>query len=79
MFVFVHNLIVYFSLIIVDFLPYLAIYPFLHKGEQGLWHSVAAAAVGAGHRLGIGRGLPFDVEGLENVAAVIAFECFLSS
>ena len=40
---------------------------------------MAAAALGAGHRLGICRGLPFDVEGLEGVAAVVAFECFLSS
>ena len=79
LFVFAHNLIVCFSLFIVNFLPYLAIYPFLHKGEQGLWHGVATAAVGAGHRHGIYRCLPFDVEGLEDVAAVIAFECFLSS
>ena len=79
LFVFAHNLIVCFSLFIVNFLPYLAIYPFLHKGEQGLWHGVAAATLGARHRLGIDRGLPFDVEGLESVAAVVAFECFLSS
>ena len=71
--------IVCFSLYIVDFLPYPAIYLFGEKGEQGLWHGVAAATLGAGHRLGIGRCLPFDVEGLESVAAVVAFECFLSS
>ena len=71
--------IVCFSLYIVDFLPYPAIYLFGEKGEQGLWHGVAAATLGARHRLGIDRGLPFDVEGLEDVAAVIAFECFLSS
>ena len=34
--------------------------PLFHKGEQGLWLGVAAATLGAGHRLGIGRGLPFD-------------------
>ena len=68
-----------FSLIIVDLFPYLPVYPILHKRELGLWHSVAAAAVGAGHRLGIYRCLPFDIEGLEDVATVIAFECFLSS
>ena len=71
--------IVCFSLYIVDFLPYPAIYLFGEKGEQGLWHGVAAATLGAGHRLGIYRCLPFDVEGLEGVAAVIAFECCYSS
>ena len=79
MFVFVHNLIVCFSLFIVDFLPYLAIYPFGEKGEHGLWHSVAAATVGAGHRHGIYRGLPFDVHGPECVTADITFECCYSS
>ena len=68
-----------FSLFIINFLPYLAIYPFGEKGEHGLWHSVAAAIVGTGHRLGIYRCLPFDFESLEGVAAVVAFECFLSS
>ena len=68
-----------FSLFIVDFLPYLAIYPFGEKGEHGLWHSVAAATVGAGHRHGIYRGLPFDVHGPECVTADITFECCYSS
>ena len=40
--------------------PNLPVCPFFHKGKQGLWHGVAAATLGAGHRLGIGRGLPFD-------------------
>ena len=35
---------------------------------------MAAATLGAGHRLGVCRGLPFDVKSLEGVAAVIAFE-----
>ena len=59
--------------------PYLPVCPFLHKREQGLWHGVAAATLGATHRLGIHRCLPFDVEALESVAAVIAFECCYSS
>ena len=68
-----------FSLFIINFLPYLAIYPFGEKGEHGLWHSVAAATVGAGHRHGIYRGLPFDVHGPECVTADITFECCYSS
>ena len=68
-----------FSLFIINFLPYLAIYPFGEKGEHGLWHSVAAATVGAGHRHGIYRGLPFDVHCPECVTADITFECCYSS
>ena len=60
-------------------LPYPPIHPLVNKAEQGLWHSVAAATLGAGHGLGICRGLPFDVESFENVASVIAFECCRSS
>ena len=63
----------------LHFFPNLSVDPFIHKGEQGLWHGVAAATLGATHRLGIYRCLPFDVEALESVAAVIAFECCYSS
>lgn len=59
--------------------PYPPIRPLINKAEQGFRHGVAAATLGAGHRRGMCRGLPFDVEGLEDVAAVIAFEFFLSS
>ena len=68
-----------FQSLFLHLFPYLPVCPFLHKREQGLWHGVAAATLGAGHRLGIYRCLPFDVEGLEGVAAVIAFECCYSS
>ena len=51
----------------------------MNKPKQGLWHGVAAAALWVGHRLGVRRGLPFDVEGLEDVAAVIAFELLHTS
>lgn len=59
--------------------PYPPICPLINKAEQGFRHGVAAAALGAGHRRGICRGLPFDVEGLEDVTTVITYEFFLSS
>ena len=71
--------IVCFSLYIVDFLPYPAIYLFGEKGEQGLWHGVAAATVGTGSWHGICRGFTFDVHGLECVTTDITFECCYSS
>ena len=40
---------------------------------------MAAAAFGAGHGLGVYRGGKLYVKRLEGVAAVVAFECFLSS
>ena len=58
---------------------YPSIRPLINKAEQGFRHGVAPATNRAGHRRGIYRGLPFDVEGLEDVAAVIAFEFYLSS
>ena len=79
MFVVVHHLIVCFSLFLVHHFPYRLVCLPVSTSEEGDGHGVAAAAAGAGHRLGICRGGKLYVKRLEGVAAVVAFECFLSS
>ena len=66
-------------MLLLHLCPDSLIHPFIQKREPRVWHGVATAALGAGHRCGVGRGIPLDVEALEGVAAVVAFEYGCSS
>ena len=60
-------------------IPYRLICLLVSASEEGDGHGVAAAAAGAGHRLGVCRGGKLYVKRLEGVAAVVAFEFGYSS
>ena len=79
MLVVVHHLIVSLLLFLVHHFPYLLVCLPVSASEEGDGHGVAAAAAGAGHRLGICRGGKLYVKRLEGVAAVVAFEFGYSS